>query len=1261
MSEQPTIYGTSGELPDRFEFWVGGSLPLEARSYVRRQADEDFYAGLKRGDFCYVLNARQMGKSSLRVRTMARLQAEGTVCVAIDMTAIGSTEVTADQWYFGLLSEMLEQVREQTDRLGDWDFDALVDWWEARARLPFVQRWIGFMESVLLERLVQPLVIFVDEIDSVLGLPFRADDFFAAIRACHDRRANEPRFRRLTFAFLGVCAPQDLIQDVQRTPFNVGRAIELSGFGLDEVAPLQAGLGMGREVMVEILAWTGGQPFLTQKLCELVRRAIPPSPPSKGGDMSGAIAAIVQSEIVENWEGKDDKIHLRTIQGQVLKVGEAQAGRLLGLYQQVLAREDGLESDDSAEQVQLRLSGLVVKRDGRLRVFNRIYQAVFDRDWVVTELAKLRPAYYGAAISEWLKSGDESVLLRGEALRDGLNWAQGKQLSDEDSRFLRESQEAENQAEKEANQILTVAREQAETELSAANQQLGKVRRRTAVTAAGAIGALVVAGIAVPSSIMAQKAVRNAQKEIQDAKEQKEKLESTNNELTKQGESLNGQLKLTQEKEKAAQQKVQVAQQQYQKAQQQEKEAKVQASEAIQQSQAAQQQSSIAQQQAVAATQQLAQVNQEKEGAMRAKAEAENKLQVANQQIAVADQQLETAQVQAAAAAQVAQDAEQKTKLANRMLQAVGIQVDAAKAQSEGLVGRQLLGLVQGIRAAGMYQQLSAQLQGGDAQREIIEAKLQTQAVLTNVYGIQEHNILQANQGIVSSVNFSPDGQTIVSGGEDGTVKLWNRDGSERVTLKGHQDRVSSVNFSPDGQTIVSGGEDGTVKLWNRDGSERATLKANRSIVTSVNFSPDGQTIVSGGYDGTVKLWNVNGNERATLEANQGIVTSVNFSPDGQTIVSGGADGTVKLWNRDGSERVTLKGHQGRVWNVNFSPDGQTVVSGGADGMVKLWNIDGSERATLKGHRDRVNNVNFSPDGQTIVSGGEDDTVKLWNIDGSERVTLKGHQVSVLSVNFSRDGQTIVSGGFDGTVKLWNVNGNERATLKANQGRIRSVNFSPDGQTIVSGGADGTMKLWNRDGSERATLKANQGNIYSVNFSRDGQTIVSGGADGTVKLWNQDGSERAMLKGNQGSILSVNFSPDGQTIVSGGADGTVKLWNQNGSERATLRGNQYSVKSVNFSPDGQTIVSGGADGTMKLWNRDGSERATLKDHESDVRSVNFSPDGQTIVSGGVDGTVKLVAWDVAQLLKLSCDWASDYLRMSPDVNDEDRAICGIQK
>lgn len=247
-------------------FQAGGSLPPEALSYVYRQADQDLYTALKAGEFCYVLNSRQMGKSSLRVRTMERLQAEKVACAAIDITRIGGQKVTLDQWYAGL-------IRNLTQSFGLADCFDLRSWLQERDFLTAVQRLGEFVEQVLLVEVTQPIVIFIDEIDSVLSLDFPRDDFFAFIRACYNQRVDQPAYQRLTFVLLGVATPSALIREKKRTPFNIGQGIELTGLQPQETQPLETGLANQitnpEAVLGEILAWTGGQPFLTQKLCRL--------------------------------------------------------------------------------------------------------------------------------------------------------------------------------------------------------------------------------------------------------------------------------------------------------------------------------------------------------------------------------------------------------------------------------------------------------------------------------------------------------------------------------------------------------------------------------------------------------------------------------------------------------------------------------------------------------------------------------------------------------------------------------------------------------------------------------------------------------------------------------------------------------------------------------------------------------------------------------------------------------------------------------
>ncbi|PSF39003.1 molecular chaperone TorD [Aphanothece hegewaldii CCALA 016] len=440
-----------------FEYQVGGSLASNAPSYVTRQADEVFYRALKGGELCYVLNSRQMGKSSLRVRVMQRLQSEGYVCAFVDLTGIG-TDITLEQWYAGFVQSLVSSC-ELTEHV-QWR-----TWWRDRRDLfSPVQRLSLFIEEILLVEIQQNIIIFVDEIDRVLSQKFSLDDFWVLIRFMQNQRDTESKYQRLTFALLGVATPSDLIQDKSQTPFNIGKAIELNGFSLTEIPPLIDGL-RGKvdapDVMIqEILDWTGGQPFLTQKLCKLMALQS-----NLAQDLS--VEQVVKERIINNWEFQDEPEHLRTIRDRICYRDVSKAGRLLGMYETIL-KEGSLDYNGSPEQLELRLSGLVVERQGKLKVYNRIYQTVFNLSWVENKLAQLRP--YAENLTAWLASSgqDQSLLLQGNSLQDALTWAMGKSLSDADYQYLAASQElAKQEAQnallfvEQANKLLATAKQNA--------------------------------------------------------------------------------------------------------------------------------------------------------------------------------------------------------------------------------------------------------------------------------------------------------------------------------------------------------------------------------------------------------------------------------------------------------------------------------------------------------------------------------------------------------------------------------------------------------------------------------------------------------------------------------------------------------------------------------------------------------------------------------------------------------------------------------
>ncbi len=243
---------------------------------------------------------------------------------------------------------------------------------------------------------------------------------------------------------------------------------------------------------------------------------------------------------------------------------------------------------------------------------------------------------------------------------------------------------------------------------------------------------------------------------------------------------------------------------------------------------------------------------------------------------------------------------------------------------------------------------------------------------------------LTGHSKLVTSVAYSPDGQTLASGSNDNTIKLWDvKTGNLLQTLTSHSKLVTSVAYSPNSQTLASGG-DKTIKLWDvKTGNLLKTLSGHSYLVTSVAYSPNSQTLASGSNDNTIKLWDVKtGNLLQTFTGHSYWVTSVAYSPNGQTLASGSNDNTIKLWDvKTGNLLQTFTGHSNSVWSVAYSPDAQTLASGSRDNTIKLWDVKtGNLLQIFTGHSHWVTSVAYSPDGQTLASASNDTTIKIWRL-----------------------------------------------------------------------------------------------------------------------------------------------------------------------------------------------------------------------------------------------------------------------------------------
>src|SRR5919199_1703887 len=923
-----------------YEYQVGGSLPLDAPSYIRRQADEVLYQALLRSEFCYVLNSRQMGKSSLWVQTMHRLQAVGICCGVIDMTAIGTQEVTPEQWYASVVGSLTSSFQLSFN---------LRSWWRDRTHLSLVSRLSEFIETVLLVEIQQNVVIFIDEIDSLLSLDFPIDDFFALIRASHNKRAQTSSYKRVTFALLGVATPSDLIADKNRTPFNIGRAIELRGFELDEALPLMPGLkeiaSQPEVLFAEILRWTGGQPFLTQKLCQLTLMARNPASVIPAGDEARWVEELVLRNIIDNWESQDEPEHLRTIRDRILSQ-EQRAARLLGIYQQILqpvlakgghrsSYEEGVPTDDSREQMELLLSGLVEKQQGFLKVKNPIYQNVFDCSWVEERLDALRP--YSQSFNAWItsKQNDSSRLLRGQALIDAQTWSRGKSLSDLDYQFLAASEELDR---KEVQQALEAARlKEVEARLTEEQKRLAQekkaARRQRFLLVVVSLALLLSCGLGVATYFQYRQTALN---ELTAIAKSSEALFASNQKLDALVQAITAKRRL---------QKLGVA------------DADIQHSV--------------------------------KEALHQAVYGAVDYNQLSGHDNVVNDVTFSPdGELIASASADKTIDLWKKDGTKVGTLQGHTKTVWGVVFSPKG----ELIASGSGDNTVKLWRKTSTKSPN-----------------LKPTYTLW--HTLKGHTKDVADVAISPNNQIIASASKDKTVKLWSTDGKLLKTLTGHTDEVVSVVFSPDSQIIASTSNDKTIKLWSIDGKLIRTLTGHTDRVKDVAFSPQGNLIASASWDKTIKLWHLDGTLVQTLTEHSDAVGKIAFNPQGRLLASASLDRTVKLWKLDGTLVKTLPAAKDVVSGVAWSPDGQILASSSWDGPIALWKLDDSLLRTLNGHQASIYTIKFSPDGKTIATASRDQTVKLWRLDGSLIRTFPKQADKVFGVDFSPKGDTIATGG----------------------------------------------------------------------------------------------------------------------------------------------------------------------------------------------------------------------------------------------------------
>lgn len=488
----------------------------------------------------------------------------------------------------------------------------------------------------------------------------------------------------------------------------------------------------------------------------------------------------------------------------------------------------------------------------------------------------------------------------------------------------------------------------------------------------------------------------------------------------------------------------------------------------------------------------------------------------------------------------------------------------------------------------------------------------------------------------------------------------------ELVLQLGHSDAVTSLAFLRDGQTLVSGAKDGTIKLWNvRQGVLLRTLDGRNNPVSALSVSRDEHHIAATGINGQVQLWNAHsGNLQRVLDTGFGNEEAVSFSPDAK-MVAGPSYDKVVLWNASsGKELGRFAAHANGVKMILFAPNGQMATMGENaknQAEVKLWDVRGlakhrapTLRRTLSNFDRFTRALAFSPDGKTLAMGylknlpptgtSSDVTINgkaigrteylirvLDVASGQTRQTLRGHTFVPYALAFSPNGRQLVSSGMDNTIRLWDLQTQTLVRSMRTGVQMSPVAFSPDGKTIASTNRREDISLWDAQSGElRRVLPGRSTLITGATLSRSGNTLASSGYS-AVRLWDMKSGRLKLTREVSGTVSSIHFSRDEKTVLAGvstfdGVNSDNQLWWVDAANGRLNRWTKVSRLPTIFSPHGTQAVSGPQ--PFQLWNltMNPPQPRTLnvKSDSGNRPTALFSPDGKTIAFADRHAAVHLV-------------------------------------